>query len=275
MTMTNILDWFFLVDVGFYKRLAPNLSMHSLLARQIGHLLRVRVLQELELLADRLQHQPQGSEDAPLIRRLTRAEWKSIKATGIAPYENAVAVVVVPPLNRDPITKMRPEPSIDADTGDEDTTASQTTKYRPLPPLSTLHPTAESSLAEDIFPGHLPSSRIPLYNGLTLFPSRSQREALHSRLTRLLLVERRARYRKHGPLLETSERSSDIEPRDKRTRGGQKASHAFLLCSDEKTVKRGDVAATAIALWRVRMWEGAGWEEYGGGNNGWELKRSS
>jgi hypothetical protein len=248
--------------------------MHSLLAHQIGHLLRVRVLQELELLADRLKHHPRGSEDATLIRRLTRAEWKSIKATGIIPYENAVAVVVVPPLNRNPITKTRPEPSIDAGASEEDTTTSQTAKHRPLPPLSTLYPTAKPSLDEDIFPDHLPPSKIPLYNGLSLFPSRSQRAALHSRLTRLLLVERRSRYRERGRL-ETSETSQDAEPKDKWARGDQKASHAFLLCSDEKTVKRGDMAATAIALWRVRMWEGAGWEEYGGGNNGWELRQSS
>jgi len=48
-----------------------------------------------------------------LIRRLTRAEWKSIKSTGVIPYGNAVAVVVAPPLNRDPTTKMRPQTSVD------------------------------------------------------------------------------------------------------------------------------------------------------------------
>lgn len=231
------------------------------------------MLQELELLADKLQHQPQGSQDAPLIRRLTRAEWKSIKATGIIPYENAVAVVVVPPLNRNPITKTRPEPSVDAGASDEDTTTDQPIKHRPLPPLSALHPTSEPPLHEDVFPGHLPSSKIPLYNGLSLFPLRSQRAALHARLTRLLLVERRSRYREHGRL-ETSETLSEVDAKNKWVKGDQKASHAFLLCSDEKTVKRGDMAATAIALWRVRMWEGAGWEEYGGGNNGWELRQS-
>jgi len=248
--------------------------VHSLLDRQIGHLLRVRVLQELELLADRLQSHPQGSADATLIRRLTRAEWKSIKTTGIIPYESAVAVVVVPPLNRNPVTKRRPEPSVDTGASDNDSTVEQT-PLRLLPPLSTMHPTTEPSLHEDIFPDHPPSSKVPLYNGVSLFPSRSQRAALHSRLTRLLLVERRARYREHDRPESSETLLQNTEPGDKWARGDQKASHAFLLCSDEKTAKRGDMAAVAIALWRVRMWEGAGWEEYGGGNNGWELRQRS
>jgi len=64
------------------------------------------------------------------------------------------------------------------------------------------------------------------------------------------------------------------EPRNKWARGDQKASHAFLLYSDENTSRRVDTVPAAIALWRVRMWEGAGWEIYGGGNSGWELKGS-
>jgi hypothetical protein len=261
--------------------------MHSLLASHVGHLLRVRVLQELELLADRLQTRPQGSEDSTLIRRLTRAEWKSFKSTGIIPYENAVAVLVVPPLNRDPLTKKRPEPYVDADpikqdvatytplpTGQSkasvDIELDQPTPARPSPPLSTLHPVAEPSDHNDL-PDYLPPSKVPLYNGLSLFPSRSQRAALHARLNRLLLVERRARYREHGrPERSEAPRTAELE--DKWARGDQKASHAYLLCSDEKTSRRADMAAAAIALWRVRMWEGAGWEEYGGGSSGWELK---
>ena len=55
----------------------------------------------------------------------------------------------------------------------------------------------------------------------------------------------------------------------KRSLGDQKASHAFLLCSDAETCRRADAAATAIALWRVRMWEGSGWEEGTQDGDGW------
>ena len=245
--------------------------MHSLLSSHIGHLLRVRVLQELELLADRLQTRPQGSEDTTLIRRLTRAEWKSIKSTGIIPYGNAAAVVVVPPINQNPTTKMRPQAAVDTAATKEDASTDRPAPPHPLPPLSTLHPVAEPSDHGDL-PDYLPSSKVPLYNGLSLFPSRSQRTTLHSRLTRLLSVERGARYREHGRP-ESSETPQSTELRDKWARGDQKGSHAFLLCSDGKTAMRADMAPTAIALWRVRMWEGAGWEEYGGGRSGWELRR--
>lgn len=232
--------------------------------------MRVRVLQELELLADRLQARPQGSEDTTLIRRLTRAEWKSIKSTGTIPYANAVAVVVVPPLNRNPVTKKRPDASVDMILTDQGISEEGPTSPRTLLPLSTIHPSAEPHSLTNL-PDYLPSFEVPLYHGVSLFPMRSQRAALHARLTRLLLVERRARYREHGR--QESLKPQDGEPGDRWVRGDQKASHAFLLCSDEKTARRADVAAVAIALWRIRMWEGAGWEEFGGGSNGWEVRK--
>lgn len=258
---------------GYFKRFAPNLTTHTLLGSHIGHILRIRVLQELELLADRLQTRPQDSEDTTLIRKLTRAEWKCIKSTGIIPYENAVAVVVVPRLNRNHLTKTRPEAVVDPGPTKQNDSDDHPEPQHPPPPLSTMYPVIEPSDQDEIS-DYCPSSKVPLYNGLSLFPSRSQRAALHAGLTRLLSVERRARYREHGRP-DSSETKQSTEPRDKWARGDQKASHAFLLCSDEKTAKRADTAATAIALWRVRMWEGAGWEEYGGGRSGWELRQSS
>ena len=38
-------------------------------------------------------------------------------------------------------------------------------------------------------------------------------------------------------------------------------SHAFILFSNARTVVRADTVPLAIALWRVRMWEGEGFEE--------------
>jgi hypothetical protein len=249
---------------GMYKRLAPNLSMHTLLSQQIGHLLRARVLQELEILADQAQTQPQSSKDAPVLRRLTRTEFKAIKATGVIPYHNGVAVLIVPPLNRNSVTKQRPEPHSGLSPPD-DREPTESTRHRDLPPLSALHPVEGVSPGfPDNLPNLLPESQIPLYNGVALFPSRSQRAALYSRLNHLLLVERRARYRP------SPNRPNDREEEGKnavKIQGDEKASHAFLLCSDATTASRGDVAALAIALWRIRMWEGFGWWE--GVNQGW------
>lgn len=256
VSIIHLLGNFLIVNlrVGYYKRLAPNLNIHGLLGDQIGHLLRLRVLQELELLADRLQTRPPLSKgNSTLIRKLTREEWKSIKTTKIIPFLNAIAVIVAPPLNRNPITKARPSPTMDL-LGQEESTPGR----HPPPPLSILRPVAQADHSLCDLDYFLPVSTIPLYNGLTLFPKKSQRAALHQRLTRLLMVERRARYTSNTLQLKADKK--------------EKASHAFLLCSDERTAMRADMAALAIALWRVRMWEGAGWEEFGGGERGWEFK---
>jgi len=68
-------------------------------------------------------------------------------------------------------------------------------------------------------------------------------------------------------LSETGDHSGAQE--NKRARGDEKASHPFLLCSDASTVLRGDAVGAAIALWRVRMWEGEGWEEGTDEEGGW------
>ena len=49
-----------------------------------------------------------------------------------------------------------------------------------------------------------------------------------------------------------------------RAKGDQKACHAFLVCSDEETLLRGDTVPLAIALWRIRIWE-QGLEDSGSG----------
>ncbi|OBZ76185.1 hypothetical protein A0H81_03966 [Grifola frondosa] len=67
-----------LQERGSYRRLSSNVFMHSLLELQIGHLLRVRVLQELKILADRLQRSPKALEYTPSLRRLTRVEWNNV-----------------------------------------------------------------------------------------------------------------------------------------------------------------------------------------------------
>jgi hypothetical protein len=75
------------------------IKLPSSLPDYIGHLLRLRILQELELLAERLQARPQGAGESPLLRRLTWKEFSAIRAGKPLEDQDAVVVIVVPPLN--------------------------------------------------------------------------------------------------------------------------------------------------------------------------------
>ncbi|CCM04854.1 uncharacterized protein FIBRA_07047 [Fibroporia radiculosa] len=268
---------------GYYKRFSSNVVMHSWLTRQIGHLLRVRVLQELHVLERVIRRNPSGSNSATLLRRLTRAEWKQLKSSGVVPCDNAVAVLVVPPLNKDPKTKIRPGPSVATTPPPLKEDGEEMESIHPALPLSVMLQTSakenhESSI--DI-PYLLPSPKVPLYNAISLFPWRSQRAALHVALQRILKVERGARFGERSRKLarksyssapDSTSKMNDISSNKRAwTRGDNKGSHAFLLCSDAKSLMRADTVPLAIALWRVRIWEGAGWEDSGTTTGGWTL----
>ncbi|VDB96998.1 unnamed protein product [Peniophora sp. CBMAI 1063] len=233
-----------------YLRDNPTVDAPSIVA-QIGHLLRLRVIQEIELLAARLQTRPQGACEVPLVRRLTRAELAALRATGALPYDDVTAVLVLPPLNKDPDTKSRPAPNA---TPSPDSTAGQlvgTTASR-FPASELLSPIlAEDS---DDLPPEVQPRRTPFYNGVTLFPSREQRAALHDELSNLLTIERRTRFSERGR--DPHSRKSDGNARAK---GDEKASHAFVIRSGTSTLTRADTVPVAVALWRLRMWEGSPW----------------
>ncbi|KAI0775973.1 hypothetical protein BD413DRAFT_610674 [Trametes elegans] len=241
---------------GGYKRFTPEgvglMTMHPLVTHQVGHLLRVRVLHELQLLARRLLHRRHLAkpDEPPLLRRLTRAEWKEIRTTGVVPFKNAVAVLIVPPPNRSVETGTRPTPYVATTPNPDALRAGDLPKSLPL---SVLHPTAEDEWwpEDEDLPGSVPPARVPLYNGVTLFPAPTQRAALHRALGEVLQAERTSR-------LVTNSAASEGAPRSAWTpaKGDQKASHAILVCSDEKTLLRADTVPLAIALWRIRLWEG-------------------
>ncbi|KAF9534141.1 hypothetical protein CPB83DRAFT_803814 [Crepidotus variabilis] len=236
---------------GPFKRISAHLKYPHHLPDQVAHLLRLRVLQELELVTERLEWATRSgrnlANDAVVLRRLSREEWGLMKTTKTIPYQSAIAVLILPPPNKDPVTKKRPQPSMSA--------LPPTDEDRPenLPPLSEL-----LSISSDTFPdetGMLPRPEVPLYHSITAFPSRSQRAALHIFLTRILTAERHLK-RLHN------EKNGDksVIPAEKfEAFSVNKSSHAFLLCSDAKTVQRGDTAAVAKALWRLRMYESEGW----------------
>lgn len=249
------------------------------LCSHISYLLRLRVLQELDVLIDILKRNRSRSEfgadaDPTILRRLTRSEFKTLRETGVIPYSDAVAVLVVPPVNRDPRTKLRPQPSREPEIPSSDSsTAPDLIRKKALPPLSKLHhvsaPEGALKLGVDQsleipFSMFLPHACIPQYNAVTMFPSPPHRAVLHKLLVGLLDVERHFRGT-HPEMTSASRKGSG------RAKGDAKGSHAFLLVSNEQTVKRADSAALAIALWRLRMWEG---DAFADKAEGWEIGKN-
>ncbi len=239
---------------GSNKRIAGKVFLPPNFSEYIAHLLRLRVLQELELLTERLEWAVRSGKNlnnsAVILRRLSRDEWGLFRSSGTIPFPSAVAVLILPQPNRDPVTKERPKPSMSAlPPNDEE-------RPEDLPPLSVLMPKSTDSLAIEI--DVLPQLDIPLYNTITAFPSRSQRAALYHFFTRILAAERflKRLHCKDRKKLDLQEVGHGTNEKDM-TFG--KGSHAFLLCSDAENVRRGDCAAVARALWRLRMYESEGW----------------
>jgi len=233
---------------GNLKRMAGKMVLSPSLPEYIAHLLRLRVLQELELLTERLEYSMRCGKNlgypAVILRRLSYDEWGLLKSNGTIPYPNAVAILVVPQPNRHPITKERPAPSMSTSPPDDE----EFPEARP--PLSELIPNSDMSPHDET--GILPRLEIPLYNSITAFPSRSQRAALFQFLTRILAAERFLKRLKNYV-------RSDIRESENGKPSSRKGSHAFVLCSDSCTIRRGDSAAVALALWRLRMYEADGW----------------
>jgi hypothetical protein len=240
-----------------YRRIVRGaLKLPPSLPEYIGRLLRLRILQELELLVERAQARPQGVEESPLLRRLSWREFSAVRAGKPLQDQDAVAILAVPPLNRDPVTKARPVPNTSPLPEPPLEEGQPTTPHKGDPlPVSTmcyaLSPQDSQGLPDVMTP-----MKVPLYNGIALFPSKAQRAALHERLCKLLMVERRARWRQHGPV--STSVTGDNRPVSRRQKNV--ASPAFLLRSGPETVLRADTVPLAIALWRLRMWEGDSWE---------------
>ena len=231
---------------GSFKRISPHVTYSPRLPNYIAHLLRLRVLQEFELLAETLEYRVKTFRKQPeaystvILRRLTRAEWGLMRSSGLIPYQNALAVLILPPVNKDVVTRTRPKGSMSVGPTEVDDHTKPATR-----PLSVLMPASQNMDTE-----LAPRAVVPLYNGTTAFPDRFQRSALYSILVRILVAER----------FEKRLRDANASPTRNEGVELSKASHAFLLCSDEDTGKRGDVASVARALWRLRMFEGEGWQ---------------
>ncbi|KAG6890881.1 hypothetical protein C0995_000838 [Termitomyces sp. Mi166 len=276
-----------LSDSSIRRRNAYNVPVHPLLAEHIAHLLRLRVLQELEVLADNLEaptHKKPPPPTGPrLLRRLTHAELHTIRTTQTIPHPGALAVLIVPPLQKDPATGLRPAPNMSP------APPPSTTAPHPKNPVTmpgcVLYPTRPEVWADSEGDGLVPLERVPLYNGVVMFPERGQRAALEALLRRVLEIEWKAGHKHAHPV---REEGKVVENGEEEEGGGEegegkgslkkktktKTSPAFLLCSDEKSVLRGDTVGVAIALWRLRMFEDIKGEDLETQSvNGWEWTR--
>jgi hypothetical protein len=228
---------------------------HTLLLEQIEHLLRLRVLQELEMLAARLKAAPRSMAEHTVLRRLTRAEWSELKNSHKVPWKDAACIIVVPPpKGRKTVTQeslqactneLPPPPEARVSEG-----PLRQKELAELLTVSTSQSIHDSSLDSRLVTS-LPPARVPLFHGGGLFPGTAQRAALHIGLCKVLDIERQARLRAKLVSPKYTNASKDQ----------QKGSHAFLLTSNANTVLRVDTVPLAVALWRLWMWEGGTWEE--------------
>ncbi|KAF9509858.1 hypothetical protein BS47DRAFT_1348673 [Hydnum rufescens UP504] len=259
---------------GQHKRIHFKAEVHSLLISQVDHLLRIRILQELELLAERIQNKRQGAGAAPIIRRLTRDEWIALKTVNVLPPDSSsIAVLVVPAVQKSrfdsPSASIAQSQTLDEALAEPSPDSPSSSLPPPNPPSHREHPIATlrpmpnmwsqdpgASPPESSLPASEPSLSphlIPIYNGISLFPDAAQRATLHARLQDLLHSERDSRWSEGLP-----QTNSNLERNDRREMK-EKTSDAYLIRSDALTLARADTVPFAIACWRLRMWEGEGW----------------
>ncbi|KLO19856.1 hypothetical protein SCHPADRAFT_43740 [Schizopora paradoxa] len=219
--------------------LAPDARPHFHVEElQIGQLLRLRVLQELEMLAARLEAAPREFWQHTVLTRLTRDQWEDVKSQKLIPWDGAACVLVMPPPNRDSTTKTRPSPLLNDRPPSEPTPLSAGSATLPSVEMCLKSPSTFAETFGNQGGAYVPSQRIPLYHGVPLFPEPSHRAAIHEKLCQILKLEGKRRRR----------RQANEETHSK-------WSHAFLLNSTANTVLRADSVPLAIALWRLKLWE--------------------
>jgi len=247
-------------STGQFKRIHPAAQAHSLLNAQIDHILRLRVLQELDLLADRLLAAPLSLEShVPVLRRFTRAEWHAARESELLTGTDAgstIALLIVPKVQKSRLAAadsnniQQPPLSMDHPVSSRAAQAPMSILFRV--PTTLL---SSTNLSQTLSP-HL----VPVYNGPALFPSPIQRASLRSHLDRILKIERDAAFN-------LRRNSSDTPGRALKKGEREKSSDVYVLRSDKATLGRAETVGVAVALWRLRMWEGMGWES----DAGWGL----
>ncbi|KAG8833665.1 hypothetical protein FRC17_010269 [Serendipita sp. 399] len=208
---------------GKHAMITPNMEAHSMLLQQVDYLLQRRLVQELELLRDRLQtvnHRITDPLAECIIRELTSEEWDDIREKRTASLTGGQAIL-----------NFQDPPS------DHDTS----------------HLVCQTVSDNS---GILPRE-LPLYNGNTFLSAETREQVLHL-LNTLLGIEARATLR----MTKKVPKGKPTPHEDTQT--------AYLIRSTARTIARADSVPLCIALWRIRLWNGIGWN--GGLWGAWERK---
>ncbi|KAG8840855.1 hypothetical protein FRC20_005383 [Serendipita sp. 405] len=212
---------------GKHAMITPNMQAHGMLIEQVEYLLQRRMVQELELLRDRLQtvnHRLTNPATECLVRELTREEWGSIQGNSNASLPGVQAIICF---------------------------------QESLPGGDTSRPFCRTVVdTSNVIPRD-----IPLYNGGTFLSADVREQTLHL-LNTLLGIEARAVLRMKG---EKVPKGNPKPHQDSQT--------AYLVRSTAHTLPRADAVPLCIAFWRMRLWNGIGWD--GGLWGAWEKKSTS
>lgn len=218
--------------IGGYKRLGKNVEAHALLSEQVHHQLQQRVLQELELLHDRLRALPKLIRDRPenrIVRPLTDEEVSSVLSDGLIPKDTHTVAM---------IGFMGP-----------DDASSRCLEERAVSKVFTITPHPPNQRLADPLDTLLPPLSVPLYHAENLFPS-----------TNLNLRQWFEKLSDLQSYQKTTETSNKEPIATKEGVLSDPASIIFLLRNPHQLVECGiNTAPLAIALWRMRLWNGAGW----------------
>jgi len=210
--------------VGMHAAAIPSLKAHLKIPEQLEYLLHRRLIQELELLRDRLEAAPHQTANPGewVIRALSLDELHSITTDKSGALPGVAAII-----------------SFKEAVGNA--SASETDGS----PIFSVHQIKDRS---SVFFGR----SLPLYDA-SRFLAADARQQVQALLKEILRIENRA----HRKFLNKKSfpRSNLQLSCDEETPVG------YLLRSTSQTLHRVDTVPVCIALWRLQLWNGQGWSD--------------
>lgn len=176
-----------------------------------------------------------GIKPLSLVRRLTDLELDDLSGLSKLPHDPAAIAVVIFSHPAEPAT-ITPENSPDS------FASFINLNSPPSLPTSSYSPSVEDNL--------IPSHRIPIYHASRVFANSEQRESLRICLDKLCPTAPNSN--PSDAELHRLSPSSTTVPIPRQT--------AYVLRNSPGMLKRGiDMTSVAVALWRMRLWDGEGW----------------
>lgn len=213
----------------------PTSEAHDMLVEQVQNQLEERVVQELEIACRQYISLPVSLRalSTGLVRALTDEEAQDMLSKSRLPDDTAQVAMVV--FDDEKVEDSPPDSSPPPSPGPFAT-------LLPVhPPLTTPTLTASSSSVNYQKDELLPPQRVPIYRASRIFGDLAHRESARHWLDRFA--------------------TKSISPAPKSGEDvGRKPSTAYLLSNPLAMIEnKVDVSGVAIALWRLRLWDGDGW----------------